>query len=114
MLPFPMQWQWPREKTVRRATGSLALWGNHQLRHYWGQFAALSHRVHGSGWFSAAPQPVACQAPLSMGFSRQEYWGGLPCFPPGDLPHPRIRATSLMSPALTDGFFTISATWEAQ
>ena len=40
---------------------------------------------------------LACQAPLSMGFSRQEYWSGLPCPPPGDLPDPRIELTSLMS-----------------
>ena len=48
-----------------------------------------------------------------MGFSRQEYWSGLPCLPPGDLPHPGIKATSLMSPALAGGFFTTSNTWEA-
>ena len=43
---------------------------------------------------------VAHQAPLSMGFSRQEYWSGLPCPPPGDLLNPGIKAVSLMSPAL--------------
>ena len=43
---------------------------------------------------------VAHQAPLSMGFSRQEYWSGLPCSPPGDLPDPGIEPASLMSPAL--------------
>ena len=37
---------------------------------------------------------VACQAPLSMGFSRQEYWSGLPCPPPGDLPNPGIEPRS--------------------
>ena len=37
---------------------------------------------------------VACQAPLSMGFSRQEYWSGLPCLPPGDLPDPGIEPVS--------------------
>ena len=42
----------------------------------------------------------AQQAPLSMGFSRQEYWSGLPCPPPGDLPKPGIEPMSLMSPAL--------------
>jgi len=42
-----------------------------------------------------APWTVACQAPLSMGFSRQEYWSGLPCPPPGDLPDPGIEHTSL-------------------
>ncbi|ELR59872.1 hypothetical protein M91_19863, partial [Bos mutus] len=49
------------------------------------------------------------QAPLSMGFSRQEYWSGLPYPPPGDLPNPRIKPMSLMSPALAGGFFTTSA-----
>ena len=48
---------------------------------------------------------VVCQAPLSMGFSRKEYCSGLPCPPPGDLPNPRIKPTSLMSPALAGGFF---------
>ena len=51
---------------------------------------------------------VACQAPLSMGFSRQEYWSGLPRTPPGDLPHPGMEPVSLMSPALAGGFFTIT------
>ena len=40
------------------------------------------------------PGTVARQAPLSMGFSRQEYWSGRPCPPPGDLPNPRIELTS--------------------
>ena len=63
-------------------------------------------------WLFATPWTVARQAPLSMGFSRQEYWSGLPC-PPGDLPDPGIEPTSLRSPPLADGFFTTSATWEA-
>ena len=57
---------------------------------------------------------VAHQAPLSMGFSRQEYWSGLPCPPPGDLPNPGIEPSSLMSPALAGRFFTTSTTWKAQ
>ena len=48
-----------------------------------------------------------------MGFSRQEYWSGLPCPPPGDLLYPGIESASLTSPALAGGFFTTSATWEA-
>ena len=48
-----------------------------------------------------------------MGFSRQEYWSGLPCPPPGDLPDPEIAPESLTSPALAGGFFTTSATWAA-
>ena len=54
---------------------------------------------------------VACQAPLSIGFSRQEYWNGLPCPPPEDLPDPGIKPSSLMSPALEVRFFTNNATW---
>ena len=54
---------------------------------------------------------VACQAPLSMGFSRQEYWSGLSCPPLGDRPDPGIEPV-FTSPAL-GGFFTTSATWEA-
>ena len=59
--------------------------------------------------------PMDCSplGSLSMRFSRQEYWSGLPCPPPGDLPDPGIKPTSLKSPALADGFFTTSATWEA-
>ena len=59
------------------------------------------------------PWTEARQAPLSMGFSRQEYWSGLPIPPPGDLPDPGIEPTSLISPALAGRSFTTSATWEA-
>ena len=55
---------------------------------------------------------VSCQMPLSMGFSRQEYWSGLSFPLPGDLPDPGIKPTSLMSPALAGGFFATSTTWE--
>ena len=51
----------------------------------------------------AAPWTVAHQAPLSMGFSRQEHWSGLPFPPPGDPPDPGIEP---VSPALAGGFFT--------
>ena len=62
---------------------------------------------------SATPWTGACQAPLSMGFSRQEYWSGLPCPLPGDLLNPEIESVSLTSLALAGSFFTTSATWEA-
>ena len=54
-------------------------------------------------WLSGTPWTVAHQAPLSMGLSRQEYWSGLPCPPPGDLSIPGIEPTSL---ALAGRFFT--------
>jgi len=58
----------------------------------------------------ATPWTVAHQAPLSLGFSRQEHRSGLPCPPPGDLPDPGIEPIFLMSPALAGRFFTTSAT----
>ena len=58
----------------------------------------LSHLS--SGWLFATLWTLACQAPLSVGFSRQEYWGGLPCPPQGDLPDPRITLSSFLTPAL--------------
>ena len=65
-------------------------------------------------WHLATPWTVAYQDPLSMGFSRQEYWSGLPFPSPGDLPNPGIKPASLTSLALAGEFFTSSATWEAQ
>ena len=65
-----------------------------------------------SGSFTT-PWTVARQAPLFTGFSRQEYWSGFPCPPPGDLPNPGIEPTSLVSPALAGRYFTSGVTWEA-
>ena len=56
---------------------------------------------------------VACQAPLSMGSSRQEYWSGLPCPSPADLPDSEIKLSSFKSSSLAGEFFTTSTTWEA-
>ena len=55
---------------------------------------------------SATPWTAACQAPVSMEFSRQEYWSGLPFPPPGDLPNPGIEPVSPTSPALAGRVFT--------
>ena len=52
---------------------------------------------------SATPWTVACQAPLSIGFSRQEYWSGLPFPPPADFPDQGIKPMSPVSPALEVG-----------
>ena len=62
---------------------------------------------------SANPCAVALQAPLSIGFCRQEYWSGLPCPPPGDLPNWGVKPMSLMSPELAGRFFTMRATSSA-
>ena len=69
----------------------------------------FSHvRLFGIPWI------VACQGPLSMGFSRQEYQSGLPFPSPGSLPRARIELVSLKSPALAVRFFTTSTTWEVR
>ena len=63
---------------------------------------------------SSSLQPRGLSVCLSVGFSRQESWSGLPCPPLGGLPDTGMESTSLMSPALAGRFFTTSATWEAQ
>ena len=60
------------------------------------------------------PWTVACQALLSIGFSREEYWSRLPCPLPGDLPNSGIEPTSLMSLALVGKFFITITTWETE
>ena len=70
----------------------------------------LSHSVKSD--FLATPWTVARQDPLSMGFPRQEYWSMLQLPTPGDLPNPGIKPIFLESPALAEGFFTTSITWE--
>ena len=82
-------------------------------------YAMLSHFSHVRPF--SPLWTIAHQAPLSVGFSRQEYQSGLSCPPPGDLPDPGIKPTSLKSPALAGRFFfflagrffTTSTTWEA-
>ena len=56
---------------------------------------------------------VEPQAPLPMGYCKQEYWSGLSFPSPGDLPDPGTEPASIVSPALADGLFTTSATWES-
>ena len=60
-------------------------------------------------WLFATPGTVAPQAPLAMGFPKQEYWSGLPFPPPGDLPNPGMEPES---PAWVGRFFTCWANWE--
>ena len=67
----------------------------------------LSHFSH-IQLFSAT-WTIAHQAPLPMGFSRQEYWSDLPFPSPGDLPNPGIKPTSLMCLPFTDGYFQFSS-----
>ena len=62
--------------------------------------------------FFEIPGTVAHYASLSMQFFSQEYWSGLPCPPPGDLPDPWIEPVAFMSPALASRFFTTNTTWD--
>ena len=80
--------------TVKRQTQSIWLMRMVILSCLCWEFLSkcVSHSVLSD---SATPWTVACQAPLSMGFSQQENWSRLPCSPPGDLPHPRIQPESL-------------------
>ena len=61
-------------------------------------------------WLFVTPWTVAHQAPLSMGYCRQEYWSRLPFSSPQDLPNPGIKPESLKSPELAGRFFTTSST----
>ena len=74
---------------------------------YWSAQSLSRVRLFATLW------TIAHQVPLSMRFSRQEYWSGLPYPPPGGLPHQETEPRSLTSPALAGGFFTTSTTWEA-
>ena len=67
---------------------------------------------HFSGWqLFVTPWTVAHQAPLSMGFSRKEYWSGLPCASPGVLPDPGIKPKSPSSSVPATGFPSASTLW---
>ena len=74
---------------------------------------AYMHTYFSCAQLSVTLWTIAHQVPLSMGLSRHEYWSGLLCPPPGDLPNPEIEPVSLTSPPLTGGFLTTSAPWEA-
>ena len=66
--------------------------------HLWNIIACLSYFIHVQLY--ATLWTVVCQTPLSMGFSRQEYWSGLPCPSPGGLPNSCLKPMSLRSPAM--------------
>ena len=74
---------------------------------------ACALRSFSSVWLETL-RTIAHQPPLSMGYARQEYWRGLPCPPPGDLPKPGTEPESLTSSALAGGLFATCSTWEAR
>ena len=76
------------------------------LSELWPWYVYVCPCVLSHVWLFVTLWTVAHQAPLSMEFSKQKYWSGLPFPSPGGLPHPWIEPLSLASPALTSGFFT--------
>ena len=103
-LPFPSPGGLPDPENgpLSSILQAVSLLLSHQ-----GSPTSVSDQLFGTLW------TVACQAPLSMGFSRQEYWSGLPCSPPRDLLDPGTEPASPVSLALAGSFFTTSTTWEA-
>ena len=94
------------------AAGELQSMGSQRVRHdLVAKHALMSYTIciHAQSLsrlqLFATPWTIACQAPLSMGFSRQEYWSGLSFPSPGDHPDPGIEPASLASPALASRFF---------
>ena len=75
----------------------------------WDAFVVFCLVTQSCPTLNATPWTIAHQAPLSMGFFRQEYWSGLPCPALGDLPNPDIES---VSPALAGGFFTAGPSWK--
>ena len=86
-------------------------WGETTI--WFGWSINLCVRVLSHVWLFVTPWTVTCQAPLSIEFSRQEYWSGLPFPPPRDLPDRDWTCVSYF-PALAGRFFTTNTTWEAQ
>ena len=104
-------------------SASSNLWNQLLFFYYFFLFTSLATEIQGKTVFETillplshfspvclfpTPWTIAHEAPLSIGFSRQEYWSGLPFPPPEDLPDPGIESASLISPALAGDFFTTS------
>ena len=121
-------WDWNLKSNRRQVLGSLStqflklpvttyLLLNSWESHSHPQGSACMQSCFSHVWLCVTLWTVACQAPLSMRFSRQKYWNELQCHSPGDLPYPGIKPTSLTSPALAGRFFffflIISATHKA-
>ena len=106
----------PRQETPRRGVSTDVMWLFLMLPLPGEARRGMCVCAKSLQWCPILCDPIDCshQAPLSKGFSRQEYWSGLPCPPPGNLPNPGIKHESLISPAKSDGFFTTSTTWEGQ
>ena len=88
------RWQYTKVRLAQNCLCWTVIWGEIRLTLVFLAFVVGLCRLLSRVRLHATPWTVAHQAPLSMGFSRQEYWGGLPCPPPGDLPDPGIEPGS--------------------
>ena len=104
-------WGWGRQVTANKSSALVQVLASSRClaeRIYYAPLLSRFSRFR----LSVTPWTVARKAPLAMGFSREEYWSGLLCPPPGECPNPGIEPGSLTSLALAGGFFTTSAAWE--
>ena len=89
-------WEWTRKPGVLQSMELQRVRHNWVTELNWTEtwlYAVCVFKLLSCVWLFATPWTLACKAPLPMGFSRQEYWHGLPCSPPGDLPNPGIKPT---------------------
>ena len=99
-------WWWTGKSGMLQSMGSQRVWHDWVAELNWTMKYVLCCVMHSHLWLFVTPWAVALQAPLSMEFSRQEYWSGLPFPSPGNLPNTEVELTSLVSSAWAGGFFT--------
>ena len=97
------RWQCTKVRLAQNCLGWTVTWGEIRFTLSFLAFVVGLCRSLSCVRLHVTPWTVAYQVPLSMGFSKQEYWSGLSCPPPGDLPDPGIKPAS---PASAGGFFT--------
>ena len=110
LIKYQKRLRWTKDFSSHTHTNTHKHTHTHTHTHIYMHAYMLSRFSH--VWLFVTLCTLASQAPLSMGFSRQEYWSGLLCVPPGDLPNQEMELVSLISPALAGRLFTTSATWE--
>ena len=111
--PIELEWTGAQESVLISLSGACSSWRtqNHLFKLYL-YHRASSAQLLNCVQFSVTPWTVACQALLSKGFPRQEYWSRLPFLPPGDLPDPGNQTHISYVSCIVGGFFTHWATWE--
>ena len=111
-ISFSRRSSQPRDWTriPHTAGGFFTVWTTREAQEYWSVCVCVCVWNHFSHvQLFTTLWTIVCQAPLSMGFSRQEYWSGFPFSSPGDLPNPGIEPSFLTSPALVGVSFTTLA-----